>query len=77
MPSAEITSCKPTSDYRSACPYLDYFQFADSTGVKACSRWGGRAASRASGWGRPYEGWSGCAPTDTPRPSQQACLPST
>ena len=38
MSCAEITSHKPTSDYRSACPYLDYFQFADSTGVKACSR---------------------------------------
>jgi hypothetical protein len=37
MPSEYIASYKPT-DYRSACPYLDYFQFADSTGVKACSR---------------------------------------
>ena len=28
MPSAEITFHKPTSDYRSACPNLDYFRMA-------------------------------------------------
>jgi hypothetical protein len=30
MPSAEITSYKPTSRYLSACPDLDYFRLADN-----------------------------------------------
>jgi hypothetical protein len=29
LPSAEITSYKPTSRYLSASPDLDYFRFAD------------------------------------------------
>jgi hypothetical protein len=30
MPSAEITSYRPTSRYLSACPDLDYFRLADN-----------------------------------------------
>jgi hypothetical protein len=33
MPSAEITSYKPTSRYRSAYPELDYFRIADNPEV--------------------------------------------
>src|SRR6266404_5694163 len=70
-----ITSHKPITD-----PHVRIWITSSLRTARELKHVHGEVAARLAehlGEGGLTKGDLGCAPTDTPRPSQQACLPST